>query len=129
MNSSGLWGISTEKGFQDGKKAVELIRKYIDFTLIHLTRLNPISLFITPFGNKPIVKKEESPVVLQPEWKFELPANVKIYQLKASPVGRFSVLFINRIMGEKQDLNVLFPGESSYKLDLGLLMRIRKSKE
>ena len=110
--------------------AVELIRKYIGFHFDPPYSAKPNFTFhYTTLGNKPIVKKEESPVVLQAEWKFELPANVKTYQLKASPVGRFSVLFINRIMGEKQDLNVLFPGESSYKLDLGLLARIRKSKE
>ena len=112
------------------EKAVELIRKSIGFHFDPPYSAKPNFTFhYTTLGNKPIVKKEESPVVLQAEWKFELPANVKTYQLKASPAGRFSVLFINRIMGEKQDLNVLFPGESSYKMDLGLLARIRKSKE
>ena len=68
-------------------------------------------------------------MVIQAEWKFKLPENVKTYQVKALPAGRFSVLFINRVIGEKRDLNVLFPSEASYKLDLSLLARIRKSKQ
>jgi len=112
------------------KKASELIAGSIGFHFDPPIALRPKFTYrYTTLGNKPIGQKDQTPVVIQAEWKFEIPENVKTYQVKALPAGRFSVLFINRVIGEKRDLNVLFPGENSYKLDLSLLARVRKSNQ
>ena len=112
------------------KKTGELIAKSIGFHFDPAISLEPkFTYYYTTLESKPLDKKDQTPVVIQAEWKFKLPENVKTYQVKALPAGRFSVLFINRVIGEKSDLNVLFPGEASYKLDLSLLTRIRKSKQ
>ena len=128
---NGVYQALNKKDLADlENKTGELIAKSIGFYFDP-----PISLeqkftyYYTTLANKPLDKKDQTPVVIQAEWKFKLPENVKTYQVKALPAGRFSVLFINRVIGEKRDLNVLFPGEASYKLDLSLLARIRKSKQ
>jgi hypothetical protein len=58
------------------------------------------------------------PVVILAECKVKLPAKLSSYQLEALKAGKFSVHFSNKIDGKKQKLNVLFPGEKSYRLAL-----------
>ncbi|MGI8604432.1 MAG: hypothetical protein ACR2OZ_15770 [Verrucomicrobiales bacterium] len=57
------------------------------------------------------------PVVITAEWKTDA-SRWSGYQIKAKQSGKFSVRFINDVNGKEQPLNVLFPGEESYKLDL-----------
>jgi len=59
-----------------------------------------------------------TPVVIVAIWKEKLPTDLTKYQLMALEKGRFSIYFLNRIDGRDQKLNVLFPGEKSYWLDL-----------
>jgi len=61
------------------------------------------------------------PVVIIGQWKTKLPGNVTSYQVESVKPGRLSVNFENKVAGKKQKLNVLFPGEKSYKLDLSKL--------
>ena len=128
---NGVYQALNKKDLADlEKKTGELIAKSIGFHFDPAISLEPkFTYYYTTLESKPLDKKDQTPVVIQAEWKFKLPESVKTYQLKALPAGRFSVLFINRVIGEKRDLNVLFPGEVSYKLDLSLLSRIRKSKQ
>ena len=69
-------------------------------------------------GGKPLGKKIDTPVVILAEWETKIPVNVRGYRIKALPKGKFSVKFVNFLDGKPQDLNVLFPGEASYELDL-----------
>ena len=69
--------------------------------------------------------KSGVPVFIIAQWKTKLAANVTSYQLEALKPGKLSVNFENKIAGKDQKLNVLFPGEKSYKLDLSKL----KNKE
>ena len=61
------------------------------------------------------------PVFIIGQWKTKLSADVTSYQLEALKPGNLSVNFENKIAGKNQKLNVLFPGEKSYKLDLSKL--------
>ena len=110
------------------KKANALIGKSIKFSFDPPLKEKPVFTYrYTTLGEKPLDKKDQTPVVLQADWKFKIPTDTKTYQVSALPTSRYSVLFINSIVGKKQDLNVLFPKETSYKLDLSLVTRIRKS--
>jgi len=57
------------------------------------------------------------PVTITATWKLDASA-VKSYRLHAKPAGKFSVQFINHIGETPQRLHVLFPGETSYRLEL-----------
>jgi len=111
------------------KKAGELIAKSISFHFDPPFTLKPkFNYNYTTLGDKTINKQDQTPVVLQAEWRFKIPETTKTYYIKALAGGRFSVLFINDVVGEKRNLNILFPKETSDKLDLSLISRIRKSK-
>ena len=58
------------------------------------------------------------PVIILVEWQKKGPTRLIGYQLEALKAGKFSVHFLNTVCGKKQKLNVLFPGEKSYRLDL-----------
>ena len=110
------------------KKANALIAKSIKFSFEPTLTVKPVFTYrYTTLGDKPLDKNDQTPVVLQADWKFKIPNKTRTYQVTALPAGKYSVLFINHIVGKKQDLNVLFPKEASYKLDLSLVSRIRKS--
>ena len=57
------------------------------------------------------------PVTITATWKLDASA-LKTYQLHAKPAGKFSVQFINHLGDAAQKLHVLFPGETSYRLEL-----------
>ena len=67
-------------------------------------------------GGKPLGQEPEQPVMVAAEWKFQLPAGTTDYWIEALPVSKLSVLFLNVKHGMEQKHNVLFPGETSYRL-------------
>jgi|GEM_PF-1562464 len=70
----------------------------------------------TPADNRPRIAR--MPVTITATYTFDARA-LKSYQLHAKPAGKFSVQFINHIGDTAQRLHVLFPGESSYRLEVG----------
>ena len=82
----------------------------------------------TTFANKPLpwstaraaenpAANAQVPVVITAEWKVDA-SRWSGFQIKAKPTGKLSVIFLNDLNGKEQPLNVLFPGEESYRLDL-----------
>lgn len=72
----------------------------------------------TTHENVPL-KAAEDVVVMTGTWKTQLPPNATGYSIKALPSGSLSVLFENTVLGRKLErLQILFPGEDSYVLDL-----------
>ena len=67
------------------------------------------------------------PMTIVAEWKAEGLTELASYQLEAFEAGKYSVYFINHIDGEKQKLNVLFPGEKSYRLDLSRVSQSQRA--
>ena len=62
-------------------------------------------------------------VVVRGRWETILPAGVTGYQLKVLEGTGFDIFFMNKANGEElEDLNVLFPGEESFILDVQALL-------
>ncbi len=65
------------------------------------------------------LKDDEDVSVLTGIWKTTVPAGLQGYRLRALPEGKVSVLFLNHLRGEAVERTaVLFPGETSFLLDL-----------
>ena len=78
--------------------------------------------------NTPLAKPDDI-VVLTGTWNAKLPDGAKTYGIKALPEGTLSVLFSNEARGQKLErFQVLFPGESSYQLDLNTLAPLQAAK-
>ncbi|MGB8167673.1 MAG: hypothetical protein WCF18_09310 [Chthoniobacteraceae bacterium] len=66
--------------------------------------------------NAPLAK-DDDPVVLTGTWRTA--AGAKGYRIRSTPENKWSVLFLNTLRGkEVERTQVLFPGESSFVLDL-----------
>jgi hypothetical protein len=63
--------------------------------------------------------KPDDVVVLTGTWRTTVPAGMNGYRIRALEPGKLSVLFLNTIRGANVErMAVLFPGESSFLLDL-----------
>lgn len=72
----------------------------------------------TAQGAQPL-RTPDDVVVLTGTWRTSVPAGQHGYRIKATEGGKLSVLFLNTIAGEPmRRLAVLFPGETSFLLDL-----------
>ncbi len=72
----------------------------------------------TTFNNAPL-SGDEDPVMVTGEWRTKVPAGLDGYRIEALSSGKLSVVFKNEINGAAvQRVQVLFPGEKSFLLDL-----------
>lgn len=72
----------------------------------------------TTMENAPL-KQPEDPVMLTGTWRGKIPEGTTGYSIEALPEGTLSVLYHNTALGKKVErYQILFPGESSYVLDL-----------
>jgi hypothetical protein len=72
----------------------------------------------TTMENAPL-KLPEDPVMLPGTWRGKIPEGTTGYSIEALPEGTLSVLYHNTALGKKVErYQILFPGESSYVLDL-----------
>lgn len=61
----------------------------------------------------------DDPVVLTGRWTTRLAAGLNGFRIAARPQGKYSIVLVNTLGAQQvQRVNVLFPGESSYTLDL-----------
>jgi hypothetical protein len=110
-------------------KAARFISEFIEFRALPMGMLRPeFKMKFTTFQNKELVWNAakpaenaaavaQTPVVITAEWKVDA-SSWTGYQIKSSSKGKLGVQFINDLNGKSQALNVLFPGEESYTLDL-----------
>jgi hypothetical protein len=100
-------------------KAHDYILRAAAFSFEPRSRLTPEFDFeFTTHGGKPLVASGDI-VVITGTWRPTIPAGIQGYRLHALPSGTMSVLFLNKLKGvEVERIQVLFPGESSYLLDL-----------
>lgn len=110
-------------------KAQAFISDTLTFRLEPQKALKPtFAMRFTTLGSEPLLWNAEEPdsnrqrvarlpVTITATWKLDASA-LKTYQLHAKPDGKFSVQFINHIGDDAQRLHVLFPGETSYRLEL-----------
>ncbi|MBL9205651.1 MAG: HupE/UreJ family protein [Opitutaceae bacterium] len=106
-------------------RALEFIRRTIEFRFEPLGRFDPeFAVAFTTHAGAPLTKPDD-PVMLTATWRTRLPAGLEGYRIKALESGALSVLFLNEVNGQVLErIHVLFPGETSFLLDLtGLTTR------
>lgn len=100
-------------------RAIEFIQRTVEFRFEPLGRLNPeFSVAFTTHGGAALAGPDD-PVMLTATWRTRLPAGLEGYRIKALETGKLSVLFLNDVNGQTLErIAVLFPGETSFLLDL-----------
>lgn len=104
------------------QKAGALVQRSVEFFFEPLGRIQPEFTFtFTGKGRAPLAADEDV-VVLTGEWKTTVPAGISGWKIRALPGEKLAVVFQNIIDGKTHPrLNVLFPGETSFTLDLTAL--------
>ena len=110
---------TAERKAQLQAAARDYVKRVVEIVLDPATAVNPDFVFeFTTHENVPL-KAPEDIVVLTGTWKTKVPNGTTGYSIKALPAGELSVLYHNTALGKKLDrFQILFPGESSYVLDL-----------
>lgn len=107
--------------FKEKLKATarDYIRRVVDVVLDPLQKVNPaFDWQFTTMENAPL-RLPEDPVMLTGTWKTQIPQGATGYSIRALPEGTLSVLYHNTALGKKiERFQILFPGETSYVLDL-----------
>jgi hypothetical protein len=101
------------------QKARALVRECVEFYFEPLGQVQPEFTFdFTGKGQTPITK-EDDVVVLTGEWKTTVPQGISGWKIRAAPQTKLAVVFQNVIDDWPHPrLAVLFPGETSFTLDL-----------
>lgn len=103
------------------KQSREYIRKYLKFYFQPLPIEPDFKFTFTSFDNKK-PEKSEDPIMITGEWSTKVPKGIEGYQIESLKPGKIDVQFLNFINGEAhKTINVLFPGEKSFLLDLSNL--------
>ncbi len=99
-------------------KTEAYIEKTVEFYFKPL-KISPEFEYLFTSHNTNALEKPVDPVMIQAEWKTTVPEGIEGYQIKAIDGGELAVEFLNFIDGEAMErINVLFPGETSFLLDL-----------
>lgn len=117
---------NSELGFKNGTEKQKLKDKgqdLIDCTVVFKfspgETLKPVFSFDFIGLDKTELKQDTDPVMLIGLATVEIPDGATSYQLIADESGALSVVFRNMLKGEEVDrYMVLFPGESSFELDI-----------
>jgi hypothetical protein len=113
-------GEYTEAERQEWKtQARDYVRRAVSFHFEPLGQVTPEFTFdFTAQGGAPLEKPEDI-VVITGTWETTVPAGIQGYSIRALPEGTLSVLFLNTLKDRQVErLQVLFPGETSFLLDL-----------
>jgi hypothetical protein len=100
-------------------KASDYIQRVVAVVLDPAVEVKPdFDWQFTATENAPL-KAPEDPVMLTGSWKTKIPAGTTGYSIESLPEGTLSVLYHNTALGNKVErYQILFPGETSYVLDL-----------
>jgi len=97
----------------------KFIADYLEFTLEPQGNIQPDFTwdFVAETG-KPLLAMTDA-VVARGKWKTTIPAGITGWKVRSKPGHKVSLVFLNTINGQEHPrLAVLFPGESSFTLDL-----------
>lgn len=99
--------------------AGDYIQRVVKVVLDPVVEVKPdFAWEFTTMENAPL-KEPEDPVMLTGTWRGKIPEGTTGYSIKALPEGTLSVLYHNTALGKKVErYQILFPGETSYVLDL-----------
>jgi len=100
-------------------KARELVARSVELRFEPIGKVQPELAFrFTSHGDKPL-QATADPVMVTGEWRTKIPAGLEGYRIKALPGEKLSVVMVNHLRGKPVErIHVLFPGETSYLLDL-----------
>lgn len=111
--------ISAEQRAGLQKQAAELVQRCVEFHFEPLGQVRPQFAFEFTKQGGGALEKDEDIVVLTGTWKTAVPAGISGWKIRATPETKLAVVFQNIIDGETHPrLAVLFPGETSFTLDL-----------
>lgn len=105
-------------------QAVEFTKSRLAFFLEPLGQMTPAFQFefVSQKGTEETEDQGEEVMVLAGTWETTIPAGISGYRIKALESGNVAVQFLNEVNGQMVErMQVLFPGESSYTLDLTAL--------
>jgi hydrogenase/urease accessory protein HupE len=104
------------------RQADELVKRCVEFYFEPVGRIQPEFTFdFTGEGRKPLAGDDDV-VVLMGSWKTTIASGLTGWKIRATPATKLAVVFQNFIDGAAHPrLNVLFPGETSFTLDLTAL--------
>ncbi len=101
------------------EKARAFIPSTVEFLFEPLGRMNPEFQWEWTGKGGAKLSGNEDVTVLTGTWRTTIPAGIHGYRVKALPQGKLSVLFLNTLRGQQVErMAVLFPGETSFLLDL-----------
>ena len=107
------------------KQAAEYVKNTVAFRFEPAGFVEPKFVFAFEKLGQGKLEKTNDPVVISGEWASSLAENTTGYGIDALPAGELSVLFLNHINDEAVPrIQVLFPKEKSYLLDLTELRRM-----
>jgi hypothetical protein len=100
-------------------QAKDFAARSVEFTFVPSGVFTPEFTFEFTTHNAQPLTKDDDIVVMTGNWRSTVPAGSTGYRIHAKPEGKLSVLFLNRLRGKEVDrMNVLFPKETSFLLDL-----------
>lgn len=104
------------------QQARVLIGKSVEFVFEPLGRVQPDFEFdFVAEGGQPL-KADDDAVVVRGRWKTTIPSGLTGWKVRSLPGHKTSVVFMNTINGNPHPrFAVLFPGETSFTLDLTTL--------
>ncbi len=95
------------------------VTRTIDFIFEPLGRISPEFRFTWTGHGGVELKGDDDVSVMTGTWQTTVPAGLQGYRIRATPEGKVSLLFLNHLRGEAVARTaVLFPGETSFLLDL-----------
>lgn len=99
--------------------ASDYIQRVVKVVLDPVVAVKPeFAWEFTTMENAPL-KEPNDPVMLTGSWSGKIPEGTTGYSIEALPEGSLSVLYHNTALGKKVErYQILFPGETSYVLDL-----------
>lgn len=100
-------------------KATDALKRWVEFVFEPQGTVEPQFVFdFTGIKEAPL-QKDEDPVMLRGVWKTKIPADATGWRIRATKETPFAVVFRNYVEGiEQPRFSVLFPGETSFILDL-----------
>jgi hydrogenase/urease accessory protein HupE len=104
------------------RKTKEAIAKSVEFTFEPLGRIQPDFEFTFGAEGGKFLKSPTDAVVLVGRWRTQVPAGITGWKIRSLPGHKISVLLNNKVNDQDHPrFCVLFPGETSFTLDLTAL--------
>lgn len=102
-------------------RAAEYVKSRVAFFLEPLGQVTPAFgfEFHAQKGTEETEDQGEEVMVMSGTWETTIPSGISGYRIEALAAGNLSVQFINEVRGKMVErMQVLFPGEKSFTLDL-----------